>query len=196
MNEAVREVSVELNCSLYDLDKDAWSIAGLQHGSQSALERLFRDRTAPEPVPVPKIAVAAAEKMLGRQYSGYLQTRGGPQVDLTGTDVFGRMIVRIIRIANKNEKGKDSPKEAAADSNTRTASSAFLQAAMVTDDLPAGQVSGGKSPSKAETPNKYLSSEEIKLDADYDAKLSAARAQKSGVRQPNLNRIVWKSTLF
>lgn len=139
--------------------------------------------------------------MLGRQYSAYYSFRGlaGRQVplDVTAKDVFGKVIVRIIRVAKEGgiagEKGK---------SDEDTGSSVFVvppPTAIETDDGPGSGQQGKKQDTAASSTaketdegpgaavevssskvqharSKYLSAEEIRVDAEYDAQLASARA--------------------
>lgn len=156
------------------------SIFDFNHNSESAHEKLFREKGSIDPVP--KISQAAAEKMLGRQYSGYYYFRGlaggqGP-LDVTANDVFGKVIVRMIRVVKEGaiEGGKSDE-----------GSSMFVvppPTATETDDGPGSDRLGKEqdtaavevSSSKEHARSKYLSAEEIRVDSEYDAQLASARA--------------------
>jgi len=167
------------------------SIYDFNHNSESAHEKLFREKGSIDPVP--KISQAAAEKMLGRQYSEYYTFRGlaGRQVplDITSKEIFGQVIVRIIRVAKGDAISGEKSNESVA-SSVIAAPPAATAAVADTDDIPgSGQreekqdalaVAEVSSSKDQHGRSKYLSAEEIRADAEYDALLAAARAAITG----------------
>ena len=69
INNATRELSKAENLTLYDLDRDLWSLVKFDYSQH---KQLFRDSMHPNPF----VCAPAADKMLGRRFSNYYYSRG------------------------------------------------------------------------------------------------------------------------
>jgi len=92
MNEIIRDVSIQVNCSLYDYDRDVWSLFDFQHTSESNHNKIFREKGSVDPIA--RYSASAAEKMLGRQnwaaYWGRGAAAGLYAVNTSSSEVFGQ----------------------------------------------------------------------------------------------------------
>jgi len=66
-NTITRQISLERNLTMFDLDNDLWSSVDFNRSMQ--FTHLFRDRLHPNPL----FTGPAAEKMLGRRYSSFMR---------------------------------------------------------------------------------------------------------------------------
>jgi len=169
MNEIIRDVSIQVNCSLYDYDRDVWSLFDFQHTSESNHNKIFREKGSVDPIA--RYSASAAEKMLGRQYSAAYWGRGAAAglyaVNTSSSEVFGEMVVRLVRVKSASE-----PEPASAPLPAKG-----TPAVVATDDLVDGSNPDG--PSEPADPGRggvKVSAEEIQQDQQFDLLLAAARA--------------------